>query len=184
MLTIPEKLTYETWLQLPEIKQRYEVIDGELRFMSPSPTTNHQRIAMNLTLRLAPFVREHHVGEVLFAPLDVLITQQPLRTRQPDLLFVSEQRRGIIGAQYIAAGPELVVEILSPSNTRADMEAKLADYWSIQVQECWLVSPEARTVEVLHRAAHGFERTGLYGMGDVIVSQVLPELRLSIASLW
>jgi Uma2 family endonuclease len=92
--------------------------------------------------------------------------------------------RGIIGAQYIAAGPELVVEILSPSNTRADLDVKLADYWSIQVQECWLVAPEARTVEVLDRAASGFERTGLYGMGDVIVSHVLPELRLRVASLW
>jgi Uma2 family endonuclease len=64
------------------------------------------------------------------------------------------------------------------------MEAKLADYWSIQVQECWLVSPEARTVEVLHHAASGFARTGLYGMGDVMVSRILPELRLHVESLW
>ena len=62
---------------------------------------------------------------------------------------------------HIEGGPDLVVAILSPANTRADMEEKLSDYWVIQVQECWLVSPEARTVEVLQPAESGFERRGL-----------------------
>ena len=78
----------------------------------------------------------------------------------------------------IEGGPDLVVEILSPSNIRRDIEEKLKDYASIDVRECWLVSPEARTVEVLKLSANRLERSGLYGVGDVIRSEVLPELRL------
>jgi len=184
VLSETDKLTYEAWLQLPEIRRRYEVIDGELRFIPPGPTPDPQRRASNLFLHLAPFIRERQLGEVFFAPLDVLITRQPLRTRQPDLLFVSTQRREIIGSQHITAGPDLVIEILSSSNTPADLEAKLADYWSIDVQECWLVSPSTRTVEVLRWTTHGFERTGLYGPGEVLVSHVLPDLRVSVTDIW
>ena len=179
-----KKLTYEAFLALPETKQRYEVIDGEMVVMSPSPTPEHQRITLNLSLQLAPFVREHHLGEFFIAPLDVLITRTPLQTRQPDLLFVSTSRRDIIGPQQIEGGPDLIIEILSPSNTRADMEAKLQDYWLIGGQEGWRVSPEARSIEVMQRGAEHVERSGVYGMGDVIDSGVLPHLHLRVEDIW
>lgn len=179
-----KKLTYEAFLALPETKQRYEVLDGELVVMSPSPTPEHQRLALNLSLQLAPFVREHQLGELFIAPLDVLISRSPLQTRQPDLLFVSTARRDIIGPQQIEGGPDLIVEILSPSNTRADMEAKLQDYWQIGVEECWLVSPEARSIEVIRRGAEHFERSGLYGMGDRIDSGVLPNFPMRVEEVW
>lgn len=179
-----KNVTYEEFLQLPETKQRCEIIDGELRYMSPAPTPQHQIVTRNLFRLLDRFVTAHGLGEVLFAPVDVLIRRAPLRTRQPDLLFVSQQRHAIIGSQHIQGGPDLIVEILSPANTRADVEEKLRDYWAIQVQECWLVSPEARTVEVLRPAGSGFARTGLYGMGDTITSGTLPELRVHVADIW
>jgi Uma2 family endonuclease len=97
---------------------------------------------------------------------------------------VSQQRQGIIGSQHIEGGPDLVVEVLSPANTRSEVQNKLQDYWAIQVQECWLVSPEARTVEVLRHAAQGFERASLFGMGDVLTSSLLPELRLEVEDIW
>lgn len=71
---------------------------------------------------------------------------------------MSQQRQGIIGSQQIEGGPDLVVEVLSPAITRSEIQDKLQDYWAIQVQEGWLVSHEARTVEVLRHAAQGFER--------------------------
>jgi Uma2 family endonuclease len=184
MTTDTKKLTYEAFLALPETKQRYEVIDGEMFLMSPSPTPEHQRIVLNLSLQLAPFVREHQLGELFVAPLDVLITRTPLQIRQPDVLFVSNSHLDIIGPQQIEGGPDLIVEILSPSNTRAAMETKLQDYWRIGVQECWLVSPEARTIEVMQRGVEHFERSGLYGMGDTINSGVLPDLHLRLEEVW
>jgi Uma2 family endonuclease len=177
-------LTYAEFLKLPETRQRCEVIDGELRYMTPAPTTVHQRISRNLFRLLDSFVVSHGLGEVFYSPLDVLIRQAPLRVRQPDLLFISQQRLGIIGRQHIESGPDLIVEILSPGNTRVDLEEKLADYATIEVQECWLVSPEGRTVEVLRRCQDGYARAGLYGLGDMLSSTVLAALRLPVDDIW
>lgn len=173
-------ITYEEYLEMPEIKQRYEIIDGEMIFMAPGPTPKHQMNSRNLFLSLYNFVASHQLGEVLYAPLDVLIQQKPLCTRQPDLLFISKERSSIIGKQMIEGGPDLVVEILSPSNTRADVEKKLKDYAVIDVRECWLVSSEARTIEILKLSFNRWERLGLYGTGDRITSEVLPGLCLKV----
>ena len=116
--------------------------------MAPAPTLGHQNILRQLFLMLHQFVSEQQLGEVWFAPVDVIIQKEPLRTRQPDLLFVSNEHASILGDQVDGA-PDLVAEILSPSNTRSDLEAKLSDYATLGVSECWLVSPEARSVEVL-----------------------------------
>lgn len=179
-----KKLTYADFLQLPETTRRFEVVDGELLYMSPSPTPQHQRVSRNLFRLLDGYVVAHALGEVLYAPLDVLVQREPLRTRQPDLLYVRAERQHIIGPQHVESGPDLVVEILSPGNTRVDMEAKLEDYRTLGVHECWLVSPEGRTVEVLRLATSGFARTGLYGVGDALISSVLPDLRINVTDIW
>jgi Uma2 family endonuclease len=176
-------LTYQQYLDLPEMKARYSIIDGEL-VMDAAPTPNHQTILLELAVILVPFVRARHLGRVFTAPLDILIRRDPLRTRQPDLMFISNARRYIIGQQVIESGPDLVIEILSPSNTRRELQAKLQDYQSIGVREAWVVSPQGRTVEVLQLSPDSIGRSGLYGLGDTIMSQVLPDLRLTVAELF
>jgi Uma2 family endonuclease len=176
-------LTFDAYLTLPEIKQRYEVIDGELIYTSPAPTPDHQRLLRNLFRRLDQFVQTHDLGEALFAPVDVLIRQEPLKTQQPDILFISKPRAHIIGRQLVEGGPDLAVEILSPGNTRLELEEKLDDYWRVHVQECWLVSPEGMTIEVLCHGDQGFERAGLFGVGDLISSAVLPTFRLRVEEI-
>ena len=104
-------------------------------------------------------------------------------TRQPDLLYVSKERADILG-QIVESAPDLVAEILSPGNTRRDMEDKLADYARLGVRECWLVSPEARTVEVLTLADGGWRRAAIYGIGDSIDSQVLEGLDFEVSQLF
>ena len=99
-------------------------------------------------------------------------------------MFISNARRYIIGLQVIESGPDLVIEMLSPANTRQDLQEKLQDYQSIGVREAWIVSPQAQTVEVLQLSAEGIERSGLYGLGHPIVSQVLPELRLTVDEIF
>lgn len=106
-----------------------------------------------------------------------------MRTRQPDLLFVSSERTSILGDQVDGA-PDLVAEILSPSNTRSDLEAKLADYATLGVRECWLVSPEARSPEVLVLIEGSWVRQTISGLGEHVQSQVLPELDLEVDRLF
>jgi len=176
-------LTYAEYLDLPEMKARYSIVDGEL-VMAAAPTTEHQRCILELALKLTPVVRERRLGEVFIAPVDIVIRRDPLRTRQPDLLFISNARRHIIGRQVVEGGPDLVIEILSPSNTRRELEEKLRDYQSINVRETWIVAKQGQTVEVLQLSPERIDRSGLYGLSDLIVSQVLPELRLMVDDIF
>jgi Uma2 family endonuclease len=176
-------LTYDTYLAMPEMKQRYSIVDGEL-VMAAAPTPDHQTVVLELSSRLNSFVREHQLGRVFVAPLDIVIRRDPLRTRQPDVMFISNARRYIIGLQVIESGPDLVVEVLSPTNTRQELQEKIQDYQTISVREAWIVSPQAQTIEVLQLSAERIDRSGLYGLGNLIVSQVLPELRLTVDEIF
>ena len=176
------KLTYEEYLAGPEIKARYDIVDGQM-IVAPSPTLEHQIILGKLFVLVHQFVSERQLGEVLFAPLDVIIQREPLRTRQPDLLFVSNDRAGIM-EEYIQGPPDLVAEILSPSNTRRDVEDKLSDYGRLGVEECWLVSPEAHTVEVLRLDQQSLKRTSIHGLGDHVQSEVISGLSLAVGDLF
>jgi Uma2 family endonuclease len=182
MCTQTHRLTYEEYLKTPEIKARFDIVDGVMT-IAPTPTVAHQRILGNLFWKLDQFVSEQQVGEVLFAPVDVIVQRDPLRTRQPDLLFVSNERASILGDQ-VDGGLDLVVEILSPSNSRSDLEAKLSDYATLGVSECWLVSPEARSVEILGLTEGSWVRLGISGLGELVRSRVLPELDLAVVQLF
>ncbi len=182
-------LTYEAYLAMPETKQRYEILDGEL-IMSPSPLPIHQWIAANLFRLLDTYVRDRQLGVVLFAPLDVVIRQTPLQARQPDLLFLSAERSGILGAeqlrdlQLLTHAPDLAIEILSPTNTRRELDEKLRDYQSVGVRECWIVSPEAHTVEVVRLSANGVEPIDIFGHGMTVQSEVLAGCDLAVETIF
>ena len=182
MSTQTHRLTYEEYLKTPEIKARFDIVDGVMT-IAPTPTVAHQRILGKLFSKLHQFVSGQQLGEVLFAPVDVIIRREPLRTRQPDLLFVTNEHASILGDQ-VEGPPDLVVEILSPSNTRSDLEAKLSDYATLGVGECWLVSPEARSVEILGLTEGVWVRFGISGLGEQVRSRVLPELDLAVVQLF
>ena len=176
------KLTYEEYLKGPEIKDRYDIVDGVM-IMAPKPTVAHQRLLGRCVALLHEFVSKRNLGEIFFAPLDVIIQREPLRTRQPDLLFVSNDRAGIM-EDYIQGPPNLVAEILSPSNTRRNTDDKLADYGRLGVDECWLASPEARTVEVLRLDQQSLKRTSIHGLGDQVQSDLISGLSLAVGDLF
>ena len=158
--------------------------------MAPAPIPEHQWRLGKLYKKLDAFVESHQLGIVLFAPVDVLIARDPLRVRQPDLLYLSAGRLGsvtlaeVLKHNPLDIAPDLVVEILSPTNTRIDMESKCADYSKIGVRECWLGSPEARTVEVLRLTPQRIETLGIYGIGSIVQSAVLPGLELLVNSIF
>ena len=182
-------LSFDEWQALPETKQRCEVVDGVL-VMPPGPLGEHLWVAGEILAALRPFVRDRGLGIALSAPYDVVIQREPLRVRQPDVLVVNAELTGInrpadlVGRAFLELPPLLVVEILSPSNTRRDVEEKLEEYRSIGVPECWLVNFPARTVEVLRLSRDEVVVLGVYGMGDVLRSEVLPGFELPIADIF
>ncbi len=158
--------------------------------MPPAPTADHQWIMFEMSKRLSSFVNERDLGVVLPAPVDLLIQREPLRTRQPDILYLSAERTGIKGRdelrriQFLEIPPDLVVEVLSPSNTRRDIEDKLADYRQVGVRECWLVSPEGETVEVLNFSRQEDAVTGIFGSDETLRSGVLGDFILPIKDIF
>ena len=174
-------LTYEEYLETPETMIRCEVVDGEVIMAGPS--LYHQIISGNINEPVRAFVRANRLGRVVYSPVDVIVQRDPLRVQQPDLLFVSNERTGILG-ERIEGGPDLVVEIISPSNTRSEIESRLADYASINVRECWLVYPQIHAVEVLRLEGGEWQRAYIRGAGERIESVVLPGLELDIAAFF
>jgi Uma2 family endonuclease len=127
---------------------------------------------------------------VLFAPLDVVITRSPLQTRQPDVLFLSAERTGITGRTQLRKKPvteiipDLVVEVLSPNDSRRELDQKLRDYQTIGVRECWLASPEAETIEVFRISPENIETISLHGVNETVRSEVFPDLGLSVREVF
>ena len=182
-MTIPAtRLTYQEYLDSPETIARYDILDGEM-VMAPAPIFRHQVTSGNIYTPVCAFVTEQGLGVVAYSPVDVMIQTEPLRTRQPDVLYVGNENRHIIG-EMVHGGPDLVIEILSPGNSRRDSESKLEDYASIAVKECWLVSPEAGTVEVLSLVDGAWKRLSLRGLGDDVSSEVLADLELPVSEIF
>src|SRR6266851_2430337 len=129
------KMTYEDLLLLPEDGLRHEIIDGE-HYVSASPVTRHQRVSYRLLLAIGNYLEEHPVGEFFHAPLDIVFSRYDVV--EPDLMFISNQRREIITAKNIQGSPDLLIEILSESNRKYDEVTKRALYERTGVGEYWL----------------------------------------------
>ena len=184
-----KKISFEDYLLMPEINHPYEIIDGE--FMpSPAPIPAHQKVALNIVMALNPPVQERDLGVVLFAPVDIILQRHPLLTRQPDVLFIHKDKLSGTGLdaieelQILEIAPDLVIEVLSASDTEKVLSGKLADYQRIGVKECWLVSREARSVEVLQLTKEQSQSLGHFGLGETIRSEVLPDFQLTVDAIF
>jgi Uma2 family endonuclease len=164
------KLTYEDYCRTPD-DERWELLNGELVAMAPSPTLAHQRVAFNLAFQLRTFVDRMGIGEVFVAPLDVVLSGT--NVVQPDVLFVSNERQHISTPANIRGTPDLVVEVLSPSTTSRDWRTKLDIYNEHGVREYWVADPEAQRVWVLTRGDGELKEVGNYGKGDTLISPLL-----------
>ena len=144
-MALPQ-ITWQDVQQLPDDGNRYEAIEGEL-YVTPVPSRRHQTIAGELFLRLHElFVVPGH-GRLWFAPLGVEFPATGEGV-QPDLVFVSERRRGVLAPEGLRGAPDLVVEILSPTTSHRDRGIKLRLYERQGVREYWIVDPEASAVDV------------------------------------
>ncbi|MEN3000739.1 MAG: Uma2 family endonuclease [Armatimonadota bacterium] len=172
-------VSWEEYLNLP--LTRYEIIDGEV-IKLPTPTLKHQRIVMRLSLKIGEFVAGKRSGELFPAPFDFVIQRQPLRTRQPDLFYLSYERAGdldsLIEQSRLEIAPDLVIEVLSPSDTYSAWRDKLRDYHALGVPEVWVVDIEKREIEVLVHEERSYRSLGWFTGEEAVLSTVLPELHL------
>jgi len=179
----PIRLTYDDFVNFPDDGRRHELIDGE-HFVTPAPVARHQELLVRLTWALHDFLRQHPLGRVFTAPFDVILSNDDVV--EPDLLFVSNERRDIV-RDWVYGAPDLVVEILSPSTRRTDEIRKLHLYDHFGVREYWVVDPDVDTVKVYRRAADGtFPRVAELAAADddVLQTPLLPGLSVKLRELF
>lgn len=146
-------LTYEDYVLLPNDRNRYEILEGELT-VTPAPSTKHQTASGNLFVLLAHYIKERDLGKLFHAPIDLIL--QSTSVLQPDLLFVSKARQRIITEKAIEGVPDLVIEILSPGTSRIDRVTKAQIYARYSVPAYWIVDPEQEVIEIYLLEADGY----------------------------
>lgn len=176
-----KKYTYEDYLQLPEDGKRYELIHGEL-IMTPAPLTIHQKVSLKIVELLLDFLKEHKIGELLFALVDVVLS--PENVVQPDILFVGKERSQIITDKNIAGAPDLVIEILSPASGYYDLIDKKELYETFGVKEYWIVDPMKQWIEIYVNENQKFKLLQRLDKQGVIQSKVLDGLQVELAKIF
>jgi Uma2 family endonuclease len=178
---------WEGYLNLPDDLTHYEIIDGEVIPLA-SPTLKHQVILKRLLQQIDRFVLPKRLGELLTAPFDFVVRRAPVRTRQPDLFFLSRERlhdwTHLQEQPRLEFAPDLVIEILSPSETYTYWSEKLQDYYVLGVPEVWLVDIDKRAIEVQVREAGGYRSLGWFAGEQMVPSQVLAGLELKPAEVF
>ena len=176
------RMTPEEYLHDPVSQGPGELVRGEARIMTPASPI-HGKIVGRLFAALNDFVEAHDLGEVFPDNVGFELPGLDRTVRSPDVAFVRTDALppNGLGAGWMPAAPDLAVEVLSPSETRAGLEEKLRDYQTAGTTLMWIVNPASRTVTV--RNSRGEEET--LSEQDVLTGgDLLPGFSLPIARLF
>ena len=174
-------MTTAEYFTTPETVRPAELAYGVLR-VADAPVVRHQRVVRDLTILLAAFTREHGLGEVLPAPIDVVLDYERDLVVQPDVLFVAAARGSIVGDR-IEGAPDLAIEVLSPRPRVGLVEEKVSWYARYGVRECWLVDLNRRQIGVLTFADGRVSTRTSFDSEQTIRSSVLEGLTLRPAQV-
>lgn len=171
--------TVDDYLLLGEMNTPCQLINGEL-IMSPSPSPLHQLVSSNLNDILKSAAKKVK-GVVFYSPIDLYINKK--NVFQPDLVFISADRRKIITEKGIEGVPDLVVEVISPSNSYSDRYEKKNQYQQFGITEYWIVDPGNETLEIYSGA--NWEKPVLYLAGEgEVTSSILPHLAFDLKTIF
>lgn len=177
--------TDDELLALPDDGHKYEVMKGEL-VVSPAGI-QHEEIGARLIATLVNFVRQRKLGIVCGSSAGYWMQpegSQPRNFLSPDVSFIAKERLG--GAKqapkkFFDGAPDLVVEILSPSDTVERLHDKIVDYFENGARLLWVVNPEEQFVLVYHSP----QPDQLLRSGDVLSGeQVIPGFTLAVSELF
>ena len=180
----PQKVWTEAELEaMPEDGFMHEVVNGEL-VMSPKDTWFHGRICSRLLIAIGNFVTTHRLGAVLDSSTGFWMFNR--NCRAPDVSFVPKARLVALGfkpneKRFFPGAPDLAVEVLSENNTRAEIDARLKDFFTSGTRIAWVIDPEKQRVEVCHSPTS----RQLIGSGGLLEGEdLLPGFQDPIADLF
>lgn len=142
LLRTPPRTMFELFESLPE-GTRCEVINNTL-IMSPSPLDAHQKILGKIFSKLFLVVEKNNSGELRIAPYDVHFDKENIF--QPDIILIANNNTHLINERGFFGAPDLVIEVLSPSNARFDKKEKKNIYEKFGVKEYFLIDPYEKIV--------------------------------------
>lgn len=173
--------TYEDYAKLPE-GTPCQLIGGKL-IMTPAPSTYHQEISKRLGYLLYEYAElKQKLGKVFHAPIDVYFEDE--ETYQPDIIFISNNRVGIIKKEKIEGAPDIIMEILSPSTAYYDLVHKKDIYAKHGVKEYWIVDPIEKWIESYKNENGKFTLIGRMQKGESINSTVLMGFKVKLDAIF
>ncbi|VDH03691.1 Uma2 family endonuclease [Bergeyella zoohelcum] len=163
-----------------KFEERIELIKGRIFKMSPAPSRKHQDISMNLIGEMIPIFRGQKC-KMYTAPFDVRFPKESTDNKtiytvvQPDICIICDENKlddkGCIGA------PDLIVEILSPGNSKKELKNKFELYEEYGVKEYWIVNPLDEVVYV-HTLENGKYKGAFPITDDYIHSEIFPKVKI------
>ena len=182
MLTAEKKRYTAAEYEMLEEGAPFQLINSDL-IMSPSPLFIHQQIALNIAVKIKLFLEKiGSEGEVIIAPMDVKLDEENIF--QPDLLYISAERKGELIKDRIEGAPDLIIEILSPSTAYYDLRQKKDIYEKYGVKEYIIVDPIPQDAElyVLENAQFVLKQKAT--KEDVLRSILLPGLDFELSKIF
>ena len=169
-------LTADDLLALPDDGMRHELVEGELRTMTPAGY-EHGRIAARLARIVGSFVDTQNLGD----ETGFRLVSDPDTVRAPDLAFVSRGRISQVAPVrgYGVGAPDLVAEVVSPGDTYGEVEEKVLDWLRAGTRIVWVIDPRTRTVAVHDASGNVSIRTEALTGGDL-----LPGFECRVAELF
>ena len=169
--------TYDDYAALPDDGQRYEIVNGVL-LMAPTPTPDHQSIAIRIAYYLFPHVDLAGIGKLFTAPIDVELA--PKDIFQPDLVVVLNEHLKRVTTKKIIGAPDLVIEVASPSTQTYDRLTKYEKYAHAGISEYWIVKPVPHTVEILVLESGEYHSLDILHGQQTLPSRVIPGLPVEV----
>jgi Uma2 family endonuclease len=175
-------MTAEELLRLPRGQFRCELINGELKTMSPAGH-NHGRIAIRIASPLAQFVWKNRLGEVFAAETGFRLTSNPDPVLAPDASFISEPRATKFKETegYWPGAPDLAVEAISPSESKRAVKNKVLQWLEFGVKQVWVADLKTETLTI-HRSPES--ATTLATNDILVVPDLLPGLEIPIGDIF
>lgn len=173
------RMTADELLTLPRGVKRFELVEGVLRVMEPGGML-HGTVASRINLALTTHVVRGALGVCPVADTGYLVARAPETVRAPDASFIAQDRIDAVGMteRYWPEGPALAVEVVSPTQSRAEVEEKARDYLSAGTRLVLVVDPPSRTIA----ACRPDGRTTLHREGDTIdASDAVPGWTFPVA---
>lgn len=181
MATTTHSLTAEELWEMPDDGNRYELVRGELRTMSP-PQFRQGEITTHFAGPLVAHVKANRLGRVSLGDPGFILARKPDIVRAPDVCFIpAEHWPAMERPAYWEGAPDLVVEVVSPSDTVYDVDEKVEDWISLGCRMVVVVNDRTRTVAV-HRP--GQPSCTLRGSEVFDGEDVVPGFRLPLPEIF